>query len=53
MWALYQRGGLQPDTPLTGHFEQQHAAVDLRAVMREIDDARDEHQARLLRVPAA
>ena len=53
MWDLYQRGLLHPDTALTGRFEQKSAAVDLRAIMREIDDARDEESARLVRMAAA
>jgi len=40
LWALYQRGALAPDTPLTGRFERHNAPVDLAAVLREIDDAR-------------
>ena len=53
IWDLYQRGLLHPDTALTGRFEQKSAAVDLRAIMREIDDARDEESARLVRMAAA
>jgi RIO kinase 1 len=50
IWSLYQRGMLQPDTPLTGHFEPEHASVDLRAVLREIEAAREEEAERLLRM---
>ena len=50
MWDLYQRGVLHPDTVLTGHFEQKAGAVDMRSVMREIDDARDEEAARRVRM---
>ncbi len=50
IWDLYQRGLLQVDTPLTGRFEHKAGAVDLRAVMREIDDARAEEVARRLRL---
>lgn len=50
IWALYQRGTLRPETPLTGLFEHKAGAVDLRAVMREIDDARAEDAARRLRM---
>jgi len=52
IWSLYQRGLLHPDTPLTGHFEPDTASVDLRAVLREIEDARDEEAARLQRMQA-
>ncbi len=50
IWALFQRGALTPESPLSGRFERQHAAVDLGAVLREIDDARDEEAARRLRM---
>ena len=50
MWDLYQRGVLYPDTRLTGRFEQKAGAVDMRSVMREIDDARDEESARRARM---
>ena len=38
---------------LTGHFALKAGAVDMGGVMREIDDARAEQAARLLRVKAA
>ena len=38
IWALYEAGALQPDTPLTGRFERIEKAVDLDSVMQEIDD---------------
>ena len=50
IWALYQRGALTPETPLTGRSEHQAGAVDLGSIMREIDDARDEEAARRLRM---
>ena len=50
IWALYQRGALTPETPLTGRYEHQAGAVDLGSIMREIDDARDEEAARRLRM---
>ena len=50
IWALYEAGALQPDTPLTGRFERIEKAVDLEGVMREIDDARFEDAARRLRL---
>ena len=52
MWDLYQRGVLHPDTRLTGRFEQKAGAIDMRSVMREIDDARDEEAARRVRMGA-
>jgi RIO kinase 1 len=52
IWDLFQRGALTPETPLTGHYERKPGAVDLGSVMREIDDARAEEAARLLRMQA-
>jgi RIO kinase 1 len=53
IWALYEAGALQPDTPLTGKFVHDERSADLEAVMREIDDARLEEAARLLRMQEA
>ncbi|MDP1999759.1 MAG: PA4780 family RIO1-like protein kinase [Rhodoferax sp.] len=50
IWALYERGMLQPDTPLSGQFERKTGAVDVGGLMREIDDARAEDAARRLRM---
>jgi RIO kinase 1 len=50
MWALFEGGLLRPDTALSGRYEHQAGAVDLRQVMREIDAARDEEAARLQRM---
>ncbi len=53
IWSFYQRGLLGPDTALTGHFEPSTASVDLQAVLREIEDAREEEAARQLRLREA
>jgi RIO kinase 1 len=50
IWALYEHGALHPETELTGRFECDKPPVDLEEVMREIDDAREEEAARLLRL---
>lgn len=47
IWSIYQKGELLPDTPLTGSFRQIEKKADVRSVMREIDAARDEHEAKL------
>ncbi len=47
IWAIYQRGELLPDTPLTGKFKQDEKTADVRSVMREITSARDDHEAKL------
>jgi RIO kinase 1 len=46
IWALYERGALHADTDLTGRFATSAAPVDVRGVMREISDVRNEHEAR-------
>jgi len=53
IWDLYQRGLLTPDTALSGRYVRKAGAVDLGAVMREIDDARAEEVARQLRMHAS
>ncbi len=53
IWDLYERGMLRPDSELSGRFESQQATVDLAGVIREIEDARAEESARLLRMQAA
>jgi len=50
IWALYEAGTLEPDTPLTGRFERVLQAVDLDGVLREIEDARLEDAARRSRL---
>lgn len=47
IWAIYLRGELLPDTPLTGRFHEVAKKADVRAVMREIDAAKDDHAAKL------
>ena len=42
MWALYEKGKLQPDTVLTGEFVFDEHSADLQAVMMSIEDARQE-----------
>ena len=53
IWDLYERGLLSPDSVLSGRFERQQATVDLAGVMREIEDARAEESARILRMQSA
>ncbi len=50
IWALYEHGALHPDVPLTGRFAHSTKPVDLDGVLREIGDARDEEEARQLRM---
>ena len=42
MWALFERGELQPESVLTGHFAFSTAEADVGAVLMSIEDARQE-----------
>lgn len=53
IWSLYERGMLQPDSVLSGRFERSDKPVDLRGVLREIDDAKAEEAARRQRMQEA
>jgi RIO kinase 1 len=46
MWKLFQTGKLHPETQLTGHFEDDAKPADVRGIMREIDEARKENEAK-------
>ena len=50
IWDLYAGGRLQPDTALSGRYVPHAGAVDLSALMREIEDTRLEEAARLERM---
>ena len=46
-------GLLSVDTELPGHFKQDTKPVDLKSVIRGIDAAQDEEEARLIRIAEA
>jgi len=47
IWALYDAGKLEPNTPLTGRFKNRKGKADTTAVLREIEAAElDEHMRR-------
>lgn len=48
MWKLYQSGELYPETKLTGRFDDDTKPADVRGIMREINAAREENEARQL-----
>jgi RIO kinase 1 len=50
IWDLYEDGKLTPDTRLTGEAEEDVHEADLVSVLREIEDARREEEARLARM---
>ena len=53
IWALYERGDLTIDSPLTGQFTETKKAVDMQSVMREIKNADFQEAARLKRLAEA
>jgi RIO kinase 1 len=53
IWALYERGDLKVDSPLTGRFNEVNKAVDMQSVMREIKNAEFQEAARLARLAEA
>ena len=42
IWKIYASGNLTPETKLTGHFKGSNKKADVKSIMREIDDAREE-----------
>ncbi len=42
IWKIYESGNLTPDTKLTGYFKGSNKKADVKSIMREINDARDE-----------
>ena len=50
IWSLYESGDLQPDTVLTGCFEEDLQEADVDVVLDEIKAAWQEEQDRLLRI---
>ena len=53
IWALYERGDLKVNSPLTGRFAEANKAVDMQSVMREIKNAEFQEAARLVRLAEA
>ena len=48
IWALYEAGKLAPDTVLTGRFKRIEKPVDVRDIMREIEDVKKDEAMRQL-----
>lgn len=42
IWKKYETGNLTPDVKLTGYFKGSNKKADVKSIMREINDARDE-----------
>lgn len=53
IWGLYEKGLLKPDTPLTGHVEQDMRRADVGAVMQAIQLAEKEEVERQRRIALA
>ncbi len=49
IWSLYEHGQLNNETILTGRFKEETKAVDLKSVIRIIDDVRKQESFRILR----
>ena len=52
IWSLYHSGALSVGSVLTGQFQRSTRSVDVGSVLREVDDARAEEAARVLRMGA-
>ncbi|KWT72170.1 MULTISPECIES: PA4780 family RIO1-like protein kinase [unclassified Variovorax] len=50
IWNLYERGELHTGSALTGSFARPSGPVDVGGVLREVEDARAEEAARLVRM---
>ena len=46
MWKIFESGKLKPNTKLTGRFQHSTKKADVKSVLGEIDEARDEEMAR-------
>jgi RIO kinase 1 len=53
IWALYERGVLNPATSLTGRFEAAAGPVDVASVLREVNDSLADEAERLRRIALA
>lgn len=42
IWKIYASGNLTPDTKLSGYFKGSNKQADVKSIMREIDNAREE-----------
>ncbi|MBC7659112.1 MAG: serine protein kinase RIO [Chitinophagaceae bacterium] len=46
IWKYFENGKLKPDTKLTGVFEEGNRKANVKAVLEEIEDAREEEMAK-------
>ncbi|RZA22867.1 MAG: serine protein kinase RIO [Proteobacteria bacterium] len=46
IWLLFENGKLKPDSPLTGIIEEDKRKANVKAVLAEIEDAREEAMAK-------
>ena len=50
MWDLYDRGKLEPESPLTGKFKRKTGKANTAAILQEIQDSEHEERARRARL---
>jgi RIO kinase 1 len=50
IWALYEDGNLNPESELSGYFEEDTTAADVDTIMLEIKAALAEEEERLRRI---
>lgn len=53
IWSLYSHGDLHPEVELSGHFKESSKPVDLKSVIRVIDDVRTEESKKQQRLAEA
>ena len=53
IWKRYEAGELSSSDPLTGRVAQDHAKVDMKALLRELEDTKIEQEEKLRRISAA
>lgn len=53
IWKRYEAGELSSSDPLTGRVTADHAKVDMKALLRELEDTRLEQEEKLRRISAA
>lgn len=49
IWKLFESGKLRPDSPLSGIVEEDSRKANVKAVLDEIEDAREEAMKKLLK----
>lgn len=53
IWRLYEAGELKPGVPLTGRISADTTKVDMKALLRELEETRLEQEDKIRRIQAA